>query len=107
MDQKIRWYSSWDEVKSAAALNRKKIFTAFMIRSSKPCKIFEQQLTSEGSMIDLLKNFYCVKINPLVEPHLMDQYGIKGVPTVLLLDANGKVLDRIQGLLTTQSLIDQ
>ncbi len=69
-----------------------------------PCRELEKQTLSEPEVSDKLRNFevFGVDMTYSADPEarvLLDRFEVKGVPTILLIDSNGKQVQRIEGLI--------
>ena len=68
------------------------------------CKVLEQQVFPAKLVQAQLKKFVPVRLNAEKFPNLVANYGVTGYPTILVLDKNGALLDRVTGLPTPQAL---
>lgn len=99
LDNQVRWYHSLEDAIQSNQREKKLIFAVFQIQNSIPSKILRTQILNQPQIISLLKQFVCVRINPKVSSEWVEKYKIHGVPTILLLDDQGKDEDRIDGLI--------
>lgn len=104
LTQSIRWYYNLQEVQEISKSESRKILILFFIPSSVPCKMLVRQILSQPEMVELSRKFYCVKANPKVDALLAEKYAIGGVPSWILTDGTGAVLDRVDGLVTLETL---
>lgn len=128
--QKINWMTM-NEAVAAQANNPKKIFVDMYTNWCGPCKLLDRNTFSNKDVIDYInKNFYAVKFNgegnevvtdntrtytnPGYDPakakrrnsqHQFASYmGVRAYPTVLFIDENGGLINRVKGYKTPQQL---
>ena len=94
-----RWYHSLEEALRSNQKEKKFIFVLFQIPNSIPSKMLKNQILSQPQIIDRLRNFVCVRMNPKVSLESVEKYRVQGVPTILLLDDQGALRDRMDGLI--------
>ena len=128
--QKINWMTM-NEAVAAQAKNPKKIFVDMYTNWCGPCKLLDRNTFSNKDVISYInKNFYAVKFNaegnevikdskrtytnPKYDParanrrnsqHQFATYmGVRAYPTVLFLDENGGLINRVRGYKTPQQM---
>ncbi|MEM7186637.1 MAG: thioredoxin family protein [Bacteroidota bacterium] len=128
--QKINWMTM-NEAVAAQAKNPKKIFVDMYTNWCGPCKLLDRNTFSNKDVIKYInKNFYAVKFNgegnepvtdskrtytnPGYDPakanrrnsqHQFATYmGVRAYPTVLFLDEQGGLINRVRGYKTPQQM---
>ncbi len=79
----------------------KKVLVDFYAGWCSPCKAIApklEELSKEQSEVEI------VKVNVDENPQLADQFGIRGIPTLILLD-NGKVLGSLSGNVPKEDIL--
>ncbi len=61
------------------------------------CKKLEQDTFPDPGVQDLLGRYVLVRVDADRHPELVKQYGVKGLPTLLMLDGAGKLIRRVEG----------
>ncbi|MCA8970026.1 MAG: thioredoxin family protein [Planctomycetes bacterium] len=75
----------------------KQLFVDFETTWCGPCKAMDQWVYTAADVVDAGKGFVAVKLDGDEERDLVKKYGVGGYPTMLVLDADGKVLRRAVG----------
>ena len=128
--QKINWMTM-NEAVAAQAKNPKKIFVDMYTNWCGPCKLLDRNTFSNKDVANFINtNFYAVKFNaegnedieangqsftnPSYDPakasrrnssHQFTRYmGVRAYPTVLFIDEDGKLINKVKGYRTPQQL---
>ncbi|MAO09161.1 MAG: thioredoxin family protein [Alteromonas sp.] len=128
--QEIKWMTMEDAL-AAQAKNPKKIFVDMYTVWCGPCKMLDKNTFSNPDVANFInKNFYAVKFNaegnakinykgklyanPSYDPakatrrnsaHQFSRYlGVTAYPTVIFLDENGNLINRVKGYRTPQQM---
>lgn len=67
------------------------------------CRKLQREVYPSQQVREITDQFVRVRINGEKHPRLMRKYGVRGFPTVILLDSRGKEIDRIGGYLPARS----
>ena len=86
----------------AAAMARakeegKRVFLDFETVWCGPCKAMDRNVYPKQPVVDAAKGVIAVKLDGDMEKALVEKYGVKGYPTLILLDSDGKELRRAVG----------
>ena len=95
----IMWkYNLQDALKAAKSLG-KPVMIDFYTDWCGWCKKLDSDTYTDPKVNAAAAKFICVKINAEREPALAGKYGVSGYPTVIFLDSNGNLLQKIPGFL--------
>ena len=75
----------------------KRVFVDFVTTWCGPCKEMDRLVYTAADVVAAAGGVVCVKLDGDEQRELVKQYEVKGYPTLLLLDADGKVLRRATG----------
>ncbi len=78
----------------------KPIFIDFFIKSCRPCKMMDREVYTQKSVSRYLnENFLCYKIDgeDFDGMGIAQRYNVKGYPTMIYIDSDGKELSRLEG----------
>ncbi len=98
----IDWHPYSENLLQAGVKNNKAVIIDFYADWCIPCKELDAKTFSDPKVISVSKKFSALKadmtksLSPQVE-ELRDKYNIVGVPTVLILNSDGKEAKRITG----------
>jgi thiol:disulfide interchange protein len=93
----ITWSSSLTEAQKSAAKSKKVIMVDFGADWCGPCKKMLATTYKDKSVVAKAKNFVPVLIDIDKQAAVARKYNIEAVPTVIFMDAKGKVLARTLG----------
>ncbi len=70
------------------------------------CDTLDAETYSDGRVIARSTQFVCLKIDGDERSDLVERYDIRGYPTILFCDADGRELDRIVGYVEPDTLLE-
>ena len=102
------WLHSMEEAQRQAISSNRFIVVDFWAIWCGPCKKMDVDAWSAPQVRELLDNkFVSVKINIDNERQLAEQYNVKAIPFVLIIDPNGKILTSVEGYRNASGLLKE
>lgn len=95
----ITWKYNLQDALKAAKSQGKPVMIDFYTDWCDWCKKLDSDTYSDPKVNAASAKFICVKINADKEPAITGKYGVSGYPTIIFLDSNGSVLQKIPGFL--------
>jgi len=86
------WMNSLEDGKKVAMATNKLILVDFWATWCGPCRKMDSESWSKKEVSVLMNNYVSVKLNIDENRSLAQQYGVKGIPYVFILDATGKII---------------
>ncbi|MBN3038460.1 MAG: thioredoxin family protein, partial [Candidatus Omnitrophica bacterium] len=93
----IDWLHSLDEGLQAAQQQNKPLMVDFFTEWCGFCNKLNRETFSSAQVSSLAVDFICVKVDADNDRKATEEYGIRGFPTVIFLDAQGKEIGRVIG----------
>ena len=104
----IKWLSSIDEGRAEACKSKKLLMLHFYTTWGDWSIKMDKETYTYYKVIDLTKNFVCVRIDLDLHPELEESYNISGHPTVIFEDPfTGKEVKRIEGIRDRHEMTDE
>ncbi|WP_452219827.1 thioredoxin family protein [Lacinutrix salivirga] len=86
------WLYSFENAKKIALAENKLILVDFWASWCGPCKKMDFESWNTTDVKSLMQNYVPVKIDIDANKSLAANYGVKGIPYIFILDANGKIV---------------
>jgi len=93
----IKWYKSFEKGLTMAKRKQKPLLVDFEADWCIWCKRLDATTYKAPQVIALSKKFICVKVNYDVDSALAQKYGVRGLPTIIFMNSEGKVIHRVVG----------
>ncbi|MCX7998483.1 MAG: thioredoxin family protein, partial [Leptospiraceae bacterium] len=74
------------------------LFVEFYTDWCRFCKVLDSKIIPHPTIQESLQNFQPVRVNGDTEKALIQKYQIRGYPTIIILDFDGSILGKIEGL---------
>jgi thiol:disulfide interchange protein DsbD len=72
------------------------------------CKKLDEETFTDGRVIELSKNFVCIKVNTDKERGIVDKYGkIRFIPTLVFTDSQGDEIHRAIGFKNADKFLNE
>jgi TolA-binding protein len=95
----VTWESNLDAAVEKAKESGKVIMVYFYIQGSDMCNAFEQYCINQPDVVELSKNFLCLKVEKNKEADVAKHFSITSAPHTLFISAEQRMLGRIKGYL--------
>jgi len=101
----VQFISSFEQAKALAAAQQKLIFVDVMASWCGPCKMMERETFSDATIANFMNtNFINLKIDGDRNPSVKNRLGVSAYPTLLILDAEGNILETQPGFMDALTL---
>lgn len=86
------WYTDLETAQKVAIASNKLILVDFWADWCGPCKKMDRDVWNEEEVKTIMENYVPLRVDFDTQQQLVNQYGVRGIPFVVIMDANGKVL---------------
>lgn len=100
------WYNDFEEAKKMAIATNKLIVIDFWAKWCRPCLMMESETWSNQTVKNELSDFVTLKLDFDYEKELVTKYGVKLIPSVIITDANGNILEFVLGYKSPKDMIE-
>lgn len=104
---KVEWHTNLDATLAEAKKQDRRVLLRFTASWCAPCRVMDARVWPDSAVQSALADKYLIvkaDVDTDGSQAVIRKYGIQAVPTLLLLDSNGKELDRA-GFLSSRELI--
>ena len=101
----VTWHKTLDEALAEAKKNHSLVLVDAYAEWCGWCKKLDKETLSDPDVQKKLKDFVLLKLDTEENPDLAARFGIQGLPTTLVLDENGKVVEEQAGFMPPQDYI--
>lgn len=98
------WLTSYEDAQKMALTTNRFIIIDFWATWCTPCLEMDKNVWNSDQLEETLQGFIKLKINMDENRDLVNKYGINGIPNILIIDANGKIIHNILGYQNVQNL---
>lgn len=107
--QQIEWFNDLDRAQQIARQTGMPILYDFTATWCGPCRRMDREFWPRAEVVELSKQFVCVKVNFDTEKAFAAKYGIKAIPNVVFTDPWGRGLAGQKGFGsgTTAEILDK
>lgn len=94
----MRWQSNLETAKRLAAQTNRLVLVHFWRESCGPCMKMEREVFSRPEVAAAIEsNFVPVRVNAQRQPQIAGEFGVTALPTDVILDPKGGIIDRKTG----------
>lgn len=86
------WMTSLEDAKKLAVATNKLILVDFWATWCGPCIKMDSESWNKEDVKELMRNYVSVKIDIDSNRDLAQKYGVRGIPFIFIMDANGEVI---------------
>jgi thioredoxin 1 len=101
----IAWSHYYEAALAQAKAEGKPLMVDVFATWCKPCQMLDEDVFSKPEVVEASRDFVCAKVDGDQKPHVRDDLGVTGYPTVLFLDSNGSVVRRSRGLVSHEVML--
>jgi thiol:disulfide interchange protein DsbD len=104
----INWNTDLNTAFGQAQASNKMVFADFYADWCHYCKQMDSETYTDINVQQrIAQSYIAVKIDTDDHPDLSSQYGIYGLPTIIIFDSNGQEIKRIEGYQSASQLLSQ
>ena len=101
---RLRWLDNFDFARMSANAQGQSMLVLFTTPTCVWCRRLKADVLTDPTLRDRLRRFTLVEINTERHPSLAIRHGVRGVPALLWMDADGRELFRIAGYVNVEDL---
>ena len=101
----IAWLTDYDAALAKARSDGKQVVIDFYAMWCGPCKLMERNTFTDANVRKRVTDFVPLKIDVDRQPEIAQKYGIEGLPTTAVVDAEGRVLTGAVGYLDPERFL--
>lgn len=95
--KKISWFTDFAEAKAQAIKLKRPLLVDFGAEWCSWCHKLDEEVWPDPKVVAAAQRFVCVKVDADENPQLLDNFKVSGLPTLMVIDAKGKVLGQAVG----------
>jgi thiol:disulfide interchange protein len=101
----IAWHASLAEARAAASETGRPVFIKFTAEWCGPCQMMDRETFPAPQVGEALAAYEPVKVDGDRNPELMQEYGVRAYPTLMVLSPAGQVQKRVEGAMRPEQLV--
>jgi thiol:disulfide interchange protein len=104
----VAWRTGFDAALAESAKTGKPVLVDFTASWCPPCKVMKHEVWPDADVASAVNDAYVPLLVDVDEPQnaeVAQKYGIRGIPTVLVLDAKGEVL-KVGSFMSKRDMLD-
>ncbi|MCL2622378.1 MAG: thioredoxin family protein [Planctomycetaceae bacterium] len=102
----IQWEKDFDKAKARAVTEKKPMLLHFYGDSCPPCQLMERDVFPKANVVEKMNgDFIAVKIDTSRSPQLMNQFGVRSIPTDIYLSPTGDKLHERSGRISATDFL--
>ena len=102
----IQWLDSMDAALAEAKRTKKPLMVDFYATWCGPCKVLDEQVYTEKSVIEQAQHWIAVKVDVDKDQKTAVKYGINSMPTIVLMKPDGTVVQWVSGVLQPAGMVE-
>ncbi|MCP4593345.1 MAG: thioredoxin fold domain-containing protein [bacterium] len=99
------WLTDLDEALRLAADSERHVFVNFSADWCPPCREMKRNVFSDARVREALAGFVSVHIDTDVQAQVARRFGVAGLPTMMVMDADRRIITRFDGALTVEGFL--
>jgi len=104
---RIEWMDDYEQAAARAQQEGKPLMVDVGATWCTFCKQLDEEVLSRAEVAEAARDFVAVRVDGDKRPDLVKRLEVSGYPTVLLLDANEKIIGRLRGVVRPQAMLDE
>jgi thiol:disulfide interchange protein len=102
----VPWRTDLDGAKVEAARARKPLLVYFTADWCGPCQHMKSTTWADGRVAEALKDYIPVKIDVDDQPQVARTFGVRGIPRVQVMTAEGSMGQSLTGAVSPEDMVD-
>jgi thioredoxin 1 len=101
----FNWLTNFAEAQGQARTEKKQVLADFCADWCGPCRMLDETTWKDAAVQAELARFVCVKVNVDENQAVAQKYGINGIPTIIAMTPDGKVLHQETGYVEAKDMV--
>lgn len=103
--EKIEWFTALDRALKVAKETGKPVMIDFFATWCGPCKMLDSTTYQDGGVVGESRNWIMVRIDVDLHAEVAQRFGIRSIPTIVVLSADGAERARRSGFVEAKGMI--
>lgn len=100
------WVKSFEEAQAKAQQTNQPLFVKFHATWCGPCRAMERDVFSKPEVAEALSNWVSVSVDVDKNGRLADKYGVRSIPTLIAMDAQGEPMAAPKGIMSADVFVE-